>query len=212
MRKTCAVAATVTAMAFVAAGCGSDDGGGEESAGAADAVGNVGAPAPGSSGVRPSTAPVPAPDHGSQRPPKDSESLGGREAHVDHDPVRLDIVELTRSGATSALTIRLTTTSDDTPGAQIAGTLDDGISDDAAGNEYDTVDGITLIDTANRKRYLVARDSTGRCVCDNELSSTFVERTAPTVLSATFAAPPEGVETVDVVIPKFGTFKNVPLS
>lgn len=49
-------------------------------------------------------------------------------------------------------------------------------------------------------------------MCDGSLGSTFVEFLAPVTLSATFGAPPEDVETVDVVILNFGKFKDVPLS
>lgn len=74
------------------------------------------------------------------------------------------------------------------------------------------LDGVSLVDAKNRKRYLVARDSKGDCVCDAGLGSKFVEGGAPLTLSATFGAPPEDVEALDVVIPSFGTFKDVPLS
>lgn len=138
--------------------------------------------------------------------------VASRDGQIDGEAIRLEITELARSGGTSAITIRLVSKGGpDAGSAQISDTLDDGISNDS-GNTYDTVDGISLIDAANRKRYLVARDSGGQCVCDNELSGTFVKPGAPTVLPATFAAPPANVKAVDVVIPKFGTFKNVPLS
>ena len=34
-----------------------------------------------------------------------------------------------------------------------------------------------MIDAAGRKKYLVARDSNGNCVCSNDLSDTFVDST-----------------------------------
>jgi len=130
--------------------------------------------------------------------------------------VRLEIVSLQRSGATAALTIRLAVPSSygGSDSAQIADTFDDGVSesDRDPGQAYDTVDGISLIDSTNRKRHLVARDARGTCVCDENLSSTFVEQGSPMLLSATFAAPPPDVDVIDVVIPKFGTFKDVPVS
>ena len=84
-------------------------------------------------------------------------------------------------------------------------------TDDVPGHERDTVDGVSLIDANNRKRHLVGRDAGGACVCDNGLSGTFVESGSPVVLSATFGAPPPDVQVMDVVIPKFGTFKDVAL-
>ncbi len=144
--------------------------------------------------------------------------LATRDGQVDDLPVRLEIVSLQRSGATAALTIRLAIPSSyagsETASAQIANTFDDGVSesDRDPGQAYDTTDGISLIDSTNRKRHLVARDAGGTCVCDENLSSTFLEQGSPLLLSATFAAPPPDVNVMDVFIPKFGTFKDVSVS
>lgn len=145
-------------------------------------------------------------------------ALAGRDGSFDDDPVRFEIVSLKRSGSTVALTARLTTGpgADEQTSAQISDTLSDGLENelatDGATEEFDVFDGVTLIDGTNRKRYLTARDSTGRCACDTGLSGTFVKLNAPVVLSATFGAPPGDVRTVDVAVPKFGTFTDVPLS
>ncbi len=159
---------------------------------------------------------------GATTPPSAPEPTGRvlatRDGQVDDLPVRLEIVSLQRSGATAALTIRLAIPSSyagsETASAQIANTFDDGVSesDRDPGQAYDTTDGISLIDSTNRKRHLVARDARGTCVCDENLSSTFLEQGSPLLLSATFAAPPPDVDVIDVVIPKFGTFKDVPVS
>jgi hypothetical protein len=143
-------------------------------------------------------------------------AIASRDASMDHKPVKLEIIELKRSGATTALTFRLTATNSD-DSAQVAQTFDDGIDQKikSATNQFaggSTVDGISLIDTKNRKRYLVGRDEDGACVCDTELSSAFANSDAPLLLSATYAAPPQDVRAVDVVIPHFGTFKDVPIS
>lgn len=202
MRVTTFTSGTLVAIVLVAVGCGGGDENGSAAVQTTAGDANVQA-------VKTAAAqPAPAAE------PSDAQNgLASRDSQIDKVPIRLEITELRRSGATSAITIRLVVTDDTGDGsAQIADTLDDGISDAENGNEYDTTDGISLIDTVNRKRYLVARDSSGRCVCDNSLSGTFVRSVGPTVLSATFAAPPEDVKAVDVVIPRFGTFKNVPIS
>lgn len=147
-------------------------------------------------------------------------ALAGSQGQIDDDPVRLDIVELKRSGQTTALTLRLTIVgeggSDSAISAQVASTFDDGIFQSVRGGTSisggGSMDGISLIDSRNGKRYLVARDERGECVCDTDLSSAFVEPQSPLLLSATFGAPPSDVDAVDVVIPRFGTFKDVPLS
>lgn len=147
--------------------------------------------------------------------PAPEEALASRESTVDGLPVRLDIVELARTGETAALTLQLTLVGGGaSDSAQVAQTFDDGLSDITGGRGQDafTLDGVSLIDADNAQRYLVARDSGGVCVCDGNLAGKFVEPDAPLTLSATFGAPPEDVEAVDVVVPSFGTFKGVPIS
>jgi hypothetical protein len=143
-------------------------------------------------------------------------AIASRDGSMDNKPVKLEITELKRSGATTALTFRLTATKSD-DSAQVAQTFDDGIDQKIKNspNQFaggSTLDGISLIDSKNRKRYLVGRDETGACVCDGDLSTAFANSDAPVLLSATYAAPPPDVRAVDVVIPHFGTFKDVPIS
>ncbi len=147
-------------------------------------------------------------------------AIASRDGSVDSKPVKLEIVQLKRSGGTSALSFRLselTSTGDSSGLAQVASTFDDGILEKEKNTDDPTVggdslDGVSLIDSKNRKRYLVARDSNNACVCDGDLGNAFVRQDAPLVLSATFAAPPADVSSMDVVVPHFGTFKDVPVS
>lgn len=135
--------------------------------------------------------------------------------NIDGSAVELRIVELARSGETSSLTIGLVTQ----PGedrAQISRTFDNGVFDKVKGVEDSiiggsTLDGISLIDTANKKLYLAARDESGQCVCDIGLGSVFIEDDVTTTLSTTFGAPPPDVEMVDVMIPNFGKIKDAPI-
>jgi hypothetical protein len=139
-----------------------------------------------------------------------------RQGPIDGNPVQLEIVELKRGGSTMTLTFRLTG-EEGQGGSQVASTFDDGIfqklkstEDPTAG--ADSLDGITLIDTKNRKRYLVGRDEDGACVCDTDLGNAFANADAPLLLSATYAAPPPDVRAMDVLVPHFGAFKDVPVS
>jgi hypothetical protein len=144
-----------------------------------------------------------------------AKAIAGMDGTVDGKPARLDILSLTRSGATSQLTLRLSNTNPDATqsGIQIADTFDDGVNGTAEHpNDPFTVDGLSLVDTVNRKKYLVARDTEGKCVCDGGLSNVFVKAKQSVNLSATFGAPPGTVRTVNVFVPKFGTFRNVPIS
>ena len=45
-------------------------------------------------------------------------------------------------------------------------------------------DGVAMVDPEGRKKYLVARDETGRCVCTNGLSGQFASADAPVQLDA----------------------------
>jgi hypothetical protein len=145
-----------------------------------------------------------------------SPPVATRDGSVDEDPVTLSIVSLKRSGATVELTFELSLDKSATEHAQVGGAFDDGEfekvtspgSTDISGGS--TLDGIYLVDTTHAKKYPVARDSYNQCVCDINLSDTFVNYGAPVFLSATFGAPP--VNSVNVSIPGYGTFANVPIS
>jgi hypothetical protein len=147
-------------------------------------------------------------------------ALAAREGNVNDIPVRLEIIELKRSGSTVALSLRLSTTSDRR--AQVADTFDDGIFQATGKNRVsdnptaevrnaDSVDGIALIDAKNARKHLVGRDAEGNCLCDVDLGRGFVTSDGPLLLSATFGAPPADVQAMDVFVPHYGTFKNVPL-
>ena len=127
------------------------------------------------------------------------------------------ILELKRSGPTVVLNAQVSlaggTENDD---IQINDAFADGINQDlkdsSSQEDSDVFDGVALIDAAGRKKYLVARDATGRCVCSNNLGSAFVTEDAPVNLQATLAAPPDTVTTVDVVVPNVKTFTGVPIA
>ncbi len=85
---------------------------------------------------------------------------------------------------------------------------DDGSAVDKTGF---AADGIQVIDAKNKKVHLAASDGNGQCLCSRNLSSAFIGLHQTMVFGATFAAPPESVDKVDVVIPRFGTFTGVPV-
>lgn len=69
--------------------------------------------------------------------------------------------------------------------------------------------GLTLVDPVAEKAYLVASDRRNRCLCSY---SPDVVAGVTTLATATFAAPPENVSTMDVVLPKFGVVPSVPVT
>jgi len=127
------------------------------------------------------------------------------------------ITELKRSGPTIVLNATVTLAGgSESDSIQISDTFADGINqpleDTDASEDADVFDGVSLIDPEGRKKYLVARETTGRCVCSNNLSAAFVGEDAPVNLEATLAAPPETVTKVNVFVPAVKTFTDVPLA
>jgi hypothetical protein len=113
--------------------------------------------------------------------------LATRTSELGSRQVRADVLTLRRSGELLTLEIQLTN-------------LDSGSlvsSQSFAVNPGDgSVTGITLVDGRNKKRYLPAKDSTGRCLCSK--ASISLNEGGSTVLSATYAAPPADVTTLSV--------------
>ena len=127
----------------------------------------------------------------------------------------MSILSLVRSGLTVELTFEVSTTASS---VGVGDWFDDGIDESVKGegpgnlDGSNTVDGVFLVDGTDAKKYPVARDSNNKCLCDDNLFLKDVTNAAPMVLSATFGAPPAYVKAVDVFIPHYGTFANVPLS
>jgi hypothetical protein len=75
-----------------------------------------------------------------------------------------------------------------------------------------STDGVYVIDSANSKRYLPARDPDGNCVCTINGNSLFLTAGQSTTFQATFKAPPDNITSVDVNIPRIGVFIGVAIS
>jgi hypothetical protein len=67
-----------------------------------------------------------------------------------------------------------------------------------------------LIDAANKKKYLVVKDSSGKCECSAIRDN--VEKGSPVNLWVKFPAPPQSVQKVTVVINGFEPVESVPLT
>jgi outer membrane protein OmpA-like peptidoglycan-associated protein len=78
--------------------------------------------------------------------------------------------------------------------------------------EYENVSGVQAVDTGAGQRYLVARDQSGTCICSGGLSDVDAGPGTAVVLAGTFAAPPPGVEKLDIFVPYVGTFPDVPVT
>jgi len=70
------------------------------------------------------------------------------------------------------------------------------------GSDYTYVSGMYLLDMANKKKYLVVRDSGKKCIC-SLLSYTSIGAGSKVNLWAKFPAPPENVRKVSVMFFNF---------
>jgi len=134
---------------------------------------------------------------------------------VDNVPARFVVTEFKRSGPTVILNARVEPAqrAESSVAGQIGQELGDGQTQElttGTPESGDVFDGVALIDPEGRKKYLVARDSEGRCVCSNQLNSRFIAQ-GPVNLEATLSAPPEGVQRVNLSVPGVKTFTDVPL-
>lgn len=138
---------------------------------------------------------------------EDDGAQDGREPREPRDEVTVrrggtelvvGVRELVSGGATVELVLRIHNGGDaDSPAfAELVGS-DEGMA------------AVELVDAANGRVHRVARDASGGCVCSDP-DPALVLRPGDTVeLSATFAAPPEDVGTMDVRVPLAGTFTGV---
>lgn len=76
--------------------------------------------------------------------------------------------------------------------------------------DFNSVAGIHLIDTVNKKSYLVMRDSNGACECSRNIGS--IAPGSQSVVWAKFEAPPDDLQKITVAIPHFPPFEDVPIS
>lgn len=130
--------------------------------------------------------------------PQPQHSMASHSGDV-NGPATATVTALIRDGNT--VTLSYTITNDSAIGMAI---YDSVLSSDS--NE--DADTVTLIDGTNKKKYLVARDAKGGCVCSH-LGT--LDGNATVGLSATFAAPPVSVDHIRVVIPGFEPFESIPI-
>jgi hypothetical protein len=149
-------------------------------------------------------------------PEIDESGIVSGEASSGGTSFRFSLTSLERSGSTVVAEAEVEPI-DGSKSLEIADLFSDGEYQDLTTNESggqeesDVFDGIALIDPEGGKKYLVARDETGLCVCSNTLLFKTAKPGAPVSLQATLSAPPPEVTTVDVVVPNLETFTDVPL-
>ena len=76
--------------------------------------------------------------------------------------------------------------------------------------DFGGIGGVHLIDPVGKKKYFVARDSEGKCVCSQKVAD--IPKGSRANLWAKFPAPPDDVQQISIVIPHFSPMDDVPLS
>lgn len=76
--------------------------------------------------------------------------------------------------------------------------------------DYYAMDKVSLIDTANKKKYMVVEDSEGVCICSEFKGE--VEPGAAINLWAKYPAPPADVKLITVLVPGFEPVESVPIA
>jgi len=120
--------------------------------------------------------------------------------------VRAEVTELKRtSGGT--LSLKFTMINDSDKPVSFGYTFVDPALETT---DYGGIGGLHLIDPVGKKKYFVARDSEGKCVCSQKVAD--IAKGGRTNLWAKFPAPPDDVQQISIVIPHFSPMDDVPLS
>jgi hypothetical protein len=147
----------------------------------------------------PPPQPQPAPQSASQPAPTPS-SNALPSTQGEFPGVTITVQELKRSS--SALTLKFVLQSKDNFNVSDKFGQDPGF--------VNSVNGINLIDAANKKKYFVVRDTDETCVCSRNIGN--ISGGSQSVLWAKFPAPPDDVQKITVVFPHFPPFEDVPIT
>lgn len=150
-----------------------------------------------------SSAAAPPAAAASTAPPAGSAGSAIAVAEGEQSGVRAEVTELRRSsGGTVNLKFTLINDSSESVGF--------GYDFVEKNKGYGDIGGVHLIDQNAKKKYFVARDSEGNCVCSREQKD--LPPGEKRNLWAKFPAPPPDVKTISIVIPRFSPLDDVPVS
>lgn len=125
----------------------------------------------------------------------------------EYPDVKVEVTELKRTSG-NTVTLKFTIINDSSE--KMGFSYDFGEEGKYGTIDFNSVGGVNLVDAAGKKKYLVLRDSNGKCVCSRNLNG--VEPGSRAKLYAKFPAPPESVEKITVEIPHFIPMDDVPIS
>jgi hypothetical protein len=195
-----AVLLTQCLLLGLAFGCSKQEAASPPAATAAPAAATASQPPAATTGAPAASAPAPAPP-----PAKASRPVPIATGEGTLDRVRVEITELKRStGGTLTLRFSIVNDSD-----KVVGHGDVGVGMGGLIDAPYTIGGVHLIDPVGKKKYFVAKDSAGACVCS---TFGFVQPGTRANHWAKFSAPPDDVERISIVIPPFAPVDDVPIS
>ncbi|MBB3326404.1 hypothetical protein [Microlunatus antarcticus] len=164
-------------------------------------------PAPSASEGPGTTSPAPVPL------PSGSASTGDqpvatRPGSFDKDKVVATLYPVRRTGQTASVNLYIA--AQDPDGSfMLLNSLGDG-NTETSSKALTSVDGVRLVDPVAKKAYLPAVTADGQCVCSPDDGATGEVRSSVWV-TVTFAAPPAELTMINVTVPTFGTFTDVPV-
>ncbi|HEV7570828.1 MAG TPA: hypothetical protein VGQ21_04960 [Thermoanaerobaculia bacterium] len=153
-----------------------------------------------SSGAAPASTPAVAP------PAAATTSSGIAAADGEKPGTRVDVMELKR-GSGGTVTLKMAFVNDSDKAIGFGYNFAD---PDHQIRDHGSIGAVQLVDPVGKKKYFVARDSEGKCVC-----STNIPDVAPhsrLSLWAKFPAPPDDVQKISIVIPHFQPLDDVAIS
>lgn len=118
--------------------------------------------------------------------------------------VRIEIRDLKR-GDGDIVTLRLRLVNESGEAFDASCTMREYGANDNCG----TFSGAYLLDAANKKKYLVVRDTEGLCVCSGIAA---LDDGKKTNIWATYPAPPLDVTAMTVIVPLFEPIEGVPVN
>ena len=131
-----------------------------------------------------------------------------RPGSFDKDKVVATLYPVRRSGETASVNLYIA--AQDPDGTfMLLNSLGDG-NTETSSKALTSVDGVRLVDPVAKKAYLPAVTADGQCVCSPDDGATGEVRSSVWV-TVTFAAPPAELAMINVTVPTFGTFTDVPV-
>ena len=164
------------------------------------------ASAPATTSSAATTSSVPASTPAAAPPAAATTSSGIASADGEKPGTRVDVAELKR-GSGGTVTLRMAFVNDSENAIGFGYNFAD---PDHQITDHGSIGAVQLVDPVGKKKYFVARDADGKCVCSTKIPD--VAPHSRLSLWAKFPAPPDDVQKISIVIPHFQPLDDVAIS